>query len=160
MPFSGCSHQGLIGRWAFQWPLPHNSMLVILSPLLEHWPVRLSIRRRLFWCFCLSGGILRRGRGSVTLAVEWLLQISPGFLLRSGRIVVRVLRQAVFVDGALALPEQVVDFASVDVTPDADPLRVEVSSESRAERVGRCLIVLLIEHGLAHAEIRQRIVGS
>ena len=68
-----------------------------------------------------------------------------------------MLREIVLVHRALALAEQVVNLAHVDVAPDFGPLGIDISAERRAKRVGGGLIIFLVEHRLAHAEVREGI---
>ena len=61
----------------------------------------------------------------------------------------------VFVHGALALAKDVVDLAHINVAPDFSPFGIEVAAQRRAKGVSGRLIILLIEHGLGHSEVRQ-----
>src|SRR5207245_1351585 len=87
-------------------------------------------------------------------------EILIGFGLRAAGVVIGFFGFAVFVDGALALPRKVEDLAEINVGPGLHPFItwVEVALGGFAEGVGGGLVVLLVEEGLAHAEVGERIV--
>src|SRR2546427_13191428 len=82
------------------------------------------------------------------------------FGLRAAGVVIGFFGFAVFVDGALALPRKVEDLAEINVGLGLHPFItwVEVALGGFAEGVGGGLVVLLVEEGLAHAEVGERIV--
>src|SRR6266849_9192114 len=103
----------------------------------------------------LGGG--RGGYGSSAFGVG-LFQETFGGPLRAAGVVVGLFGFGVFVDGALALAEHVKNFSEIDVAPDFSPFFRGLGHglQGFAEGVGGGLIVLLVEEGLAHAEIGER----
>src|SRR5262249_22347654 len=92
----------------------------------------------------LGGG--RRGNEVAAFGIGLLEQgLDPSLCATS--VVVGLFGFAVFVDGALALTQQIENFAQINVAPDFGPLlrRLGHVLQDFAERVGGSLIVLLVE---------------
>src|SRR5207245_7305931 len=104
-------------------------------------------------------GCRGRSNESPTFGIR-LLETLISSCLRTTGIVVGLLGLAAFVDGALALTQQIENPAEVEVTPNLDPLlrRLRDRLQGFAEGICRGLIVFLVEKGFSHAEIRQRAV--
>src|SRR5260370_2711932 len=105
-----------------------------------------------------GGCAWRRGGDRGSAFRVRLLQESCRGLLGAAGIVVGLFGFTVLVDGALTLPQHVKNLSQVDVAPDFRPLfrRLRNGLQGFAERVGRRLVVFLVEERFAHAEIRQR----
>src|SRR5207253_908475 len=90
-----------------------------------------------------------------------LFQVALGFGLAASCVVVGLLGLAVLVDGALALRQHVKNLSKIDVAPAFGPLFrwLRNGLQSFAEGISGGLIILLIEEGLAHTEIRERAAG-
>src|SRR5260370_31604648 len=115
-----------------------------------------------------SGGRLRRcgsggggsGDGSAAFGIGFCDR-ALGFGLAASGVVVGLFGFTVFVDAALALPEQVKNLSQIDVAPAFGPFfrGFRNGLQSFAKGVGGGLIILLVEERFAHAEICQRPAG-
>src|SRR6185369_16574483 len=97
---------------------------------------------------------LSSGRRSF-FALERLLNIFLGFVLRTLSVVVGLQGLAVFVYRTLSLASDVEDLAQLNVAPDLGPARLTVSVERLAIRIRGRLIIPLKEENLRHAVMRK-----
>jgi hypothetical protein len=114
------------------WPFARHSSLgttvvVLVGRISE------EITRKLFFRSVLGdrqAWRLSSGRRSF-FALEGLLNIFLGFVLRTLSVVVGLQGLAVFVYGTLSLASDVKDLAQLNVAPDLGPARLTVSVEGR-----------------------------
>src|SRR2546423_12041049 len=88
-------------------------------------------------------------------ALVRLLQILTGFFQGAEGVVVGLDGLAVFVDGALAPPSDIINLAELDAAPDFGPAGLPVSIDGFAVGIGRRLIVSLQEKDFGDAVVGQ-----
>src|SRR6185369_9739467 len=136
------------------WPFARHSSLgttvvVLVGRISE------EITRKLFFRSVLGDRQawgLSSGRCSF-FALEGLLNIFLGFVLRTLSVVVRLQGLAIFVHGTLSLPGDVKDLAQLNVAPYLGPSRLPVAIERLAIRIRGRLIIPLKEENLRHAVV-------
>ena len=113
-----------------------------------------------FTIFSLRAGLGSWSRDVVPGSRNRGSEIALGFGLRAASVVIGLLRFAVLVHGAGAVPGNVVNFPQIDVRPDFHPFGagVHLAIERVAKRIGRCGVIFLVEKRLAGAEFRERII--
>src|SRR5580700_7374507 len=95
------------------------SALLLLTGLFQDWAVACRwLGRR---CGSRRRAAGRRGHENPAFGIG-LLEIALGFELCAAGVVVGLFGFAIFIDGALALTQEIENFAEIDVAPDLGPL--------------------------------------